>query len=250
MKSKEGNLNFAKDTRLHVYLARCAIASRRACEQIILSGRVSVNGKVITRLGFKVGKQDAITLDGREVKPVESLVYIALHKPAGYLCANSDKYGRKLAKELIQAKIPQRLFHIGRLDYLSSGLIFFTNDGNFSEIVTHPRYNVEKEYLVTAKNMISDQVLDKYVEGIKIKGVCYCAKCYRRLSSKKVRLTLVQGKNREIRKVLGAFGITIKTLQRIRIGCVTLGGLKSGKYRQLTSGEVKWFYKSDSKCVH
>jgi 23S rRNA pseudouridine2605 synthase len=242
MKSKEEDLSFAKDMRLHVYLSRCGIASRRACERIILSGRVSVNGKVVTTLGFKIGKKDKITLDGREVKPVGELVYIALHKPEGYLCANSDKYGRKLAKDLFRKEIPQRLFHVGRLDYLSSGLIFFTNDGNFSKVVTHPRYCIEKEYLVTAKNMISDQVLDEYVTGVRIKGVCYRARCCGRLSAKKVRLTLAQGKNREIRKVLGTFGVTIKTLQRIRIGNVSLGRLKSGSYRRLTADEVKWFY--------
>jgi len=235
-------LNSVDDIRLHVYLSRCGVASRRACEKIILSGRVCVNGKVVNTLGFKIGKQDKVTLDGIEVSLVRRIVYIALNKPEGYLCANSDQYGRLLAKELFLREIPERLFHVGRLDYLSSGLIFFTNDGNFSKLISHPRYGVEKEYLVTSNNMISDEMLDKYAAGVKIEGVSYNAKRYKRLSSKKIQLTLAQGKNREIRKVFGEFGVTIKTLQRIRIGKVTLGGLKTGKFRHLTLDEVNLFF--------
>lgn len=239
---KEGNLNSVDDIRLHVYLSRCGIASRRACEKIILSGRVCVNGKPVTTLGSKVTKQDEVTLDGKLVSLVKKKVYIALHKPAGFLCANSDRFGRPLAKELFQAAIPQRLFHVGRLDFLSSGLIFFTNDGNFSGVITHPRYGVEKEYLVSVGKVMTDELLDQYVAGIKIEGVRYQAKCYQRILPKKFRLTLTQGKNREIRKVLGAADVAIKTLQRIRIGNVLLGGLKSGKYRHLTADEVRWFF--------
>jgi 23S rRNA pseudouridine2605 synthase len=245
MKLREEDLSSANGIRLHVFLARCGIASRRACEELILQGRVGVNGKIITQLGYKNLEQDIVTLDGKRITPVKKKIYIALHKPVGYLCAGSDRWGRPLAEDLFKDKIALRLFHVGRLDYLSSGLIFFTNDGIFAKIVSHPRYNIEKEYLVHSKNPIADEVLEKYICGVKVEGRRYKAKQYKRISETKVKIILVAGKNREIRKVLQAYKITIRSLQRVRIGMATLDNLKVGEFRHLTSEEVNWFFAKD-----
>ncbi len=229
--------------RLHVYLARCGIASRRACEAIIQSGRVGVNGTIITTMGYKLRDRDKVTLDGKVVFPEKRKVYIALNKPPAYLCAAADDRGRTLARDLFKDEIPERLFHVGRLDFMSSGLIFFTNDGNFAKIISHPRYGIEREYFVSCEQAVPDELLLRYRQGVEVEGVTYRALRYRRLADKRVELTLNQGKNREIRMVFRAFGVRIKTLKRIRIGTVTLAGLASGRFRFLTGAEVRWFLK-------
>jgi len=234
-------LNSADDIRLHVYLARCGVASRRACEGIIKSGRVRVNGRIMTTLGYKLHRGDEVTLDGKAVVPEKTKVYLALNKPPAYLCAAADRWGRALAQDLFMHQIPQRLFHVGRLDYLSSGLIFFTNDGNFARIVSHPSYEVEKTYFVSCAQTVPDKLLVGYRAGVEIDGVVYTLKHFHRIGEKRVELTLAQGKNREIRTVFKAFGVTIKTLKRIRIGTVTLDGIGPGKFRRLTTKEVQWF---------
>jgi 23S rRNA pseudouridine2605 synthase len=241
MRLRREDLSSADGTRLHVYLARCGIASRRACEGIIKSGRVAVNGAVITAMGYKLRDNDRVTLDGSAVFPEKRKVYIALNKPPAYLCAAVDERGRALARDLFKDQIPERLFHVGRLDYMSSGLIFFTNDGIFAKIISHPRYEIEKEYFISCTEAVPDELLLKYRQGVRVEGVTYRALKYRRLADKRVELTLAQGKNREIRTVFGAFGVEIKTLRRIRIGTVTLAGLASGRFRFLTKSEVRWF---------
>jgi 23S rRNA pseudouridine2605 synthase len=226
--------------RLQVFLARAGVASRRASERLIASGRVAVNGEPVTVQGLTVAPDDRVTLDGRVVTVERRDRYFALHKPAGYLCSNADQRGRHLARELLPADAG-RLFHVGRLDLASSGLILFTSDGQFAVRVTHPRYQVEKEYEVTTDLPVPASVLEQYRAGCRIDGITYTLAGYRRTGIQRVALTLTEGRNREIRRVLGHAGIEIRRLVRVRIGPLTLDAMPSATWRHLSEHEVAWF---------
>ena len=201
-----------------------------------------MNDAPVSRLGTRVAFSDRITVDGRVVKPAASLTYLALHKPAGYLCANSDPEGRPLASDLFKGAVRERMFHVGRLDYLSTGLIFYTNDGEFDRVVSHPGSRVEKQYLVESARPIDEDFLEQYRKGFWIEGVRYRCETYELRSPLSALITLVEGKNRELRNVFAARRIRLKRVHRIRIGVVTLRGLQPGRFRRLTEREVKWFY--------
>jgi 23S rRNA pseudouridine2605 synthase len=227
-----------KTIRLHAYLARAGVASRRACEALILQGHVQVNGSLVTEMGVKVGPSDEVRFDGAVVSPAANLVYIALNKPPGYLCASSDGYERKLAIDLLKPFFRERLFNVGRLDYRSSGLILFTNDGAFDRRISHPSAMIEKEYVVETDREIPDLLLENFKKGVVVEGETYRLKEYRKTSPFMVHIVLIEGKNREIRKVLDSSGVRPLRLHRIRIGGINLEGLSSGEYRLLTEAEV------------
>lgn len=224
--------------RLQVYLAQCGLGSRRGCEKIIEQGRVQINGTLIRKQGVRVFPGDSVRIDGRVLNREKNMIYIALHKPPGYLCSQHDPEGRPLAIELIQPFINYRLFHVGRLDFPSSGLIFYTNDGEFSKKVAHPSSGIEKEYLVTSKEEIPDFVLEKFQQGIHLDGEYLKANSFKRISEQAVHLILKEGKNREIRRVFETFSIPVKKLHRVRIGNVLLKGIEPGHFRKLTIKEV------------
>ena len=226
--------------RLQVFLARAGVASRRASERLIARGRVAVNGELVTAQGRTVAPGDCVTLDGRVVVFERRQVYFALHKPVGYLCSNADPRGRRLARQLLPPAAG-RTFHVGRLDLASSGLILFTNDGQFTIRVTHPRYGVEKEYEVTTDRPVPTAALERYRTGWRIDGTTYTLAGYRRHAGNRVALTLTEGRNREIRRVLGYAGIPVRKLVRLRIGPVVLDGLPVGCWRPLNGREVAWF---------
>lgn len=227
--------------RLHVYLSRCGIGSRRKCEQFIADGKVTVDGVTVHQMGIKVNGDERITFSGRYVKPIEKAVYLALHKPPGYLCSASDPYGRPLAYELFHKAVNQRLFHVGRLDYNTEGLIFFTNDGRFAEIITHPSYGIEKEYQVRLAERVPERLLMRYKSGLRLGDERIRLKEYRYVDPQSVLLTLTEGKNREIRTFFSNFGIGVKQICRTRVGIVKLRGIGLGRYRFLTRWEMKWF---------
>lgn len=231
--------------RLQVFLAHAGLCSRRGAEEMISLGRVRVNGKLVKERGFRVGPSDQVIVDNKPVKMVQKKIYVALNKPAGYVCSSDDPEGRALAVDLIHSYRDMRLFSVGRLDFLSAGLIFFTNDGNFSNTVSHPRSGVEKEYEVEARKEIPDEFLQEFVKGIYAGGERYRIVSWRRIDPRKVALVLKEGKNREIRNAFAARKITIKNLVRIRIGCVKLGTLASGAYRALGGHEVSWFFEHE-----
>ncbi len=233
--------------RLQTYLAHCGVASRRASEGLITSGRVAVNGVTVSQLGTKVAPGDTVTLDGRLVQPERVLHYVALHKPAGYLCSAFDPQGRPLAQDLLPREITERLYTVGRLDFRSSGLILFTNDGAFAARLGHPSAEVEKEYLVEATGPIPDQVLQEFAEGIEIEGIRYRCSDIERLGRKALRVVLIEGKNREIRRVFSHFHLHPQRLHRIRIGPVLLGTLEEGKSRPLTEREMELLYRRTAK---
>ncbi len=228
-----------KPVRLQAYLAHCGVASRRASEELILSGRVSVNGRRVTELGTRVSGGDQVHLDGRPVAVEQVLRYIALHKPPEYICSASDPQGRPLARSLLDPEVTERVYTVGRLDYRSSGLILFTNDGDFAARVGHPSTEIEKEYLVEATGVIADQVLDEFRAGVNVEGVLYRCRDIERLGRKSVRVVLVEGKNREIRRVFSHFHLHPQRLQRIRIGSILLGNLKEGRSRALQPAELE-----------
>lgn len=225
--------------RLQVYLAHSGIASRRNAETIILAGRVSVNGQVVTAMGTKVFPGDTVTLDGIRVEVEKDKRYVLLHKPAGYVTSQSDEKGRAVAADLLKGEYPERLYSVGRLDMFSSGALIFTNDGDFAAKVGHPSAGIEKEYVVEASLPFSDEVIRAFQAGIRIDSVFYRCESIQRLSSRRMRIVLVEGKNREIRRVLDHFGIRVKRLARVRIGSVSLGSLESGRNRPLTEAEIK-----------
>ena len=226
------------EIRLQVYLARCGVASRRASENLILNGRVSVDGKIVTELGTKVSGKEKICLDGKQIFPEAEKRYILLNKPEGYVCSLADEKDRPIAASLLKDTYTERLYNIGRLDMLSGGAILFTNDGDFSAKVEHPSSEIEKEYEVITVFEYPDEILQKFLRGVRIEGVFYKALSAERISKNKMRIVLIEGKNREIRRVLKFFNIKIKKLTRVRIGCVHLSGLPSGKHRPFTSEEI------------
>ncbi|MDR0494452.1 MAG: rRNA pseudouridine synthase [Treponema sp.] len=224
---------------MQVFLAHAGVASRRAAEEIIAAGRVGVNGMTVSARGSKVFPGDTVTVDGKPVQTESRRVYLALNKPPGYICSSSDPQGRPLALGLLPAEISERLYNVGRLDFLSCGLLFFTNDGGFAARLGHPRSGLEKEYLVEATGHIPDETVLAFEEGITIEGVHYRARSVERLGSRIIRIVLIEGKNREIRKVFSHFHLHPSRLRRVRIGPVKLGNLNEGESRPLTKFELE-----------
>lgn len=227
--------------RLQVFLARAGVASRRASEQIISEGRVQVNGETVTRQGIKVLSDDTVHVDGKPVKPTGKHIYLALHKPRGFVCSNSDPEGRPLAIELLRVRFPMRLFPVGRLDINSSGLILFTNDGDFAQSVAHPSNEVEKEYEVQTRKPVPDEFLDRCKKGVRIEGEMYQIVGWKRSGGRSVRIRLVEGKNRELRTLFDETGYGTKRVHRVRIGTIELKGIAPGHFRHLTGTERSFF---------
>lgn len=228
--------------RLQKILADAGIASRRASEKLILDGEVSVNGKVVRELGTKVDPMhDHVQVDGRPVKPRRKL-YVAINKPPGFICSKADPEHRKTVGSLLP-KEWSNLQSVGRLDFNSEGLIFFTNDGDFALRLTHPRYGIRKKYLVTLKGEVAPEHVREMQKGIYSEGDVLRAEHGRILKSNNshslVELILAEGKNREVRRMFESLGFEVERLQRVQIGKVKLGQLPKGKWRALTPGEIK-----------
>ena len=228
--------------RLNRYLARGGAASRRASDDLIAAGRVTVNGSTVTRMGVTVGDGDRVCLDGNPVRVDAPGRYLALHKPPGFVCTARDPQGRRRAGELI-AGAGARLFGVGRLDYRSSGLLLFTDDGEFALRAAHPSYGVEKDYLVRTAGgaPIPDDLLRRYRDGLRVGGERFRLERYARRAGDRALLTLSTGRNREIRRVFAAAGIELDRVHRVRIGPVHLGRLDAGQHRALAADEVSWF---------
>lgn len=226
-----------QEMRLQVYLAHAGVASRRACEKIIAEGRVSVNGTLVTDMGSKVRTGDTVLLDGKPVHPEARKCYVLLNKPAGFVCTLSDEKGRPTAADLLKETYSERLYNIGRLDMFSSGAILFTNDGDFAAKIEHPSAQIEKEYVIETAQDFPPELLTRFERGIRVDGIFYKCRSAAAVNRRKLRIVLVEGKNREIRRVLDSFNCTIKRLVRVRIGNLELGTLKAGEFRNLTANE-------------
>jgi len=227
--------------RLQVWLARAGVASRRSAVEIIQNGRVKINGKITCEPGARVSDGDQVSFDNRPIGTTQRLVYYVLHKPAKYLCSTADEDGkhRALALELIQPFVKERLFSVGRLDYMTSGLLLLTNDGEWARHLAHPSSSVEKEYIVQTKKEVPAELLEEFKKGIRIQGEKFQCADYSVTGPHSVRLVLGEGKNREIRKVFLSRNITVKRVHRLRVGPVTLRGLEAGRFRKLSDTEVK-----------
>ena len=224
--------------RLQVFLAHSGLASRRASEKIIASGRVTVNGVVVTEMGEKVSTADDIRLDGEKVMLEQKKRYVLLNKPEGYVCSLSDEKGREVAADLLKGRYSERLYNVGRLDMYSQGLIIFTNDGDFAATLSHPSAELEKEYIVEATAPLPRSLCDDFMRGVRVDGVFYKCKSAVEINPRKMKVVLVEGKNREIRNVFASQDVKIRRLTRVRIGTVKIEHLQSGEFRDLTMKEV------------
>jgi pseudouridine synthase len=228
--------------RLQKFLADAGVASRRAGEQIILAGRITVNGRPVTVLGTKVDPlHDRVTMDGTPLKTRRKL-YIALNKPAGYLCSRKDPPQRRTVGELLP-KEWTNLYSVGRLDYATEGLLFLTNDGDFCLRLTHPRYGVCKKYVATVEGRVEIELLGRLIRGVMHEGEKLKAERARLLSANNsrsvVEVELAEGKYREVRRLFEAQGLEVTHLRRTQIGRIKLGDLPVGKWRTLTEPEIK-----------
>lgn len=234
---KIGN-NEEAPVRLQVYLANCGLGSRRKCEEYIEEGLVRINSTAIIKMGEKVFPGDIVYYKGKEVHPTRKKIYLAFNKPQRVICTNSDPEGRTTIMSYFKEFIGTRLFQIGRLDYMSAGLILLTNDGNFGKIVSHPSSETEKEYMAETGETIKEEILKELIKGVRITGELYRIKSYSYKTPYKVSLILTEGKNREIRNIFSHYRIKLKKLQRVRIGCVKLTNIPPGTYRYLSEKEI------------
>ncbi len=232
--------------RLQQVLAAAGFGSRRQCEELILDGRVEVDGKIATELGVRVSPgEQKIRVDG-EALPKAKPVYVALNKPKNALCTNFDPSGRRRVVDFIPPKLG-RLFPVGRLDQNSEGLIILTNDGALAERLAHPRYETPKKYRVQVAGLVDYELADALKRGVHIaEGVVQADEVVvrsRRKLSSVLEITLTEGKNREIRRMLARVGHKVLQLQRVQVGSIKLGKLAPGEFRLLTSHEVADLYR-------
>lgn len=232
------------EIRLQKYLADAGIASRRKAEELILEGKITVNGNVVRELGTKVdAKMDTVLYQGKKVECTQEMVYIMLHKPEGFVTTVKDQFHRATVLDLVSG-VSERIFPVGRLDYETSGLLLLTNDGDVTYRLTHPKHDIEKVYEAKLFGIPDPTDLAKFRRGVIIdgrrtqpakieileKGEKYC----------QVRIVIVEGRNRQVRKMCEAIRHPVAQLKRIATGELELGDLAKGKYRYLTEKEVKY----------
>ena len=228
--------------RINKYIARCGEASRRAADELIQKGKVSVNGKVLQEPGYDVQDGDEVRQFGRVITPETKSVYYLLNKPVGYVTTTMDKEGRPTVLDLVQAE-GIRLFPVGRLDYNTSGLLILTNDGDLSNRLMHPSKEFPKTYRVRAAGTVTLNDIRKLENGVDIGGFITSkaeAKLVRHdKNSTIVDLTIHEGKNRQVRRMFDAIGHQVVSLKRVRFGPLQLGDLQRGNWRYLTDEEVQ-----------
>ena len=236
--------------RLQKVIAEAGITSRRKAEKLILDGEVKVNGVVVTELGTKVSDKDMIQV-GNQVLEKEAKEYYLLNKPRGVITSTSDEKNRKVVTDLIPSSV--RLFPVGRLDYDTTGVLLLTNDGEFANIMMHPKNKVDKVYLAKLEGIIKGEQINQLKNGVFIDGEKVSAS---RVKLKKVNLekntsmveiTIHEGKNHQVKKMFEAVGFSVSKLTRERIGIFTCEGLQSGEYRKLTPKEVAIVYSLSQK---
>ncbi len=228
--------------RLQKLLAQSGVASRRRCEELMLAGLVEVDGEVVTRLGTKVDPRTAvIRVEGRRLPPASPHVYLALNKPRGVVSTMSDPEGRRTLSDVV-ADRPERLFHVGRLDTDTSGLLILTNDGDFAQRLAHPSYEVDKTYVAEVAGDVAKATLRRLRDGVTLDDgpvTVSASRIVQRGSGRTiVELVIHEGRNRIVRRLLDHVGHPVTQLTRTRIGPVALGQLKSGELRDLTNDEL------------
>ena len=236
--------------RVQKVIANSGICSRRKAEELILAGKVTVNGTVINELGTKVSEKDKIIVDGKIVE-TEEKVYFLLNKPRGVVTTTSDDKGRKTVVDLIDTD--KRIYPIGRLDYDTTGVLILTNDGEFANLIMHPKNEIEKVYLAKVKGIATGLEVKKLESGVDVEGIMLSSS---RVKIKRVdkereesfiELTIHEGKNHQVKKMLNAVGLLVDKLTRERVAFLTVDKLKSGEYRKLSNKEVHQLYNLASK---
>jgi 23S rRNA pseudouridine2605 synthase len=228
--------------RLQKVIAHSGVASRRKAEELILQGKVQVNGVTIKELGTKVSSKDAIVVNGRSIS-IEEKHYFVLYKPEGYVSTTNDEHDRRTVMDLINE--PERLYPVGRLDYDTSGVLLITNDGTFANKMTSPQHLVEKEYRVKMKGFLRKEESLKLARGIKIdhyktkKAIIKDVTYTKKNETSEATIIITEGKYHQVKKMFEAVGHPVLKLRRVRFGIVTLDGLKKGEYRRLRPHELK-----------
>ncbi|MEA1852938.1 pseudouridine synthase [Cytobacillus sp. OWB-43] len=231
--------------RLQKVIAHAGVASRRKAEQLIVDGRVKVNGKIVKELGVKVTPSDKVEVDGIPVEGEEP-VYFLLYKPRGVLSSVADDKGRKVVTDYFE-HVKQRIYPVGRLDYDTSGLLLLTNDGEFANLLMHPRNEIEKVYVAKVKGIPSKESLNHLQRGVRLEDGKTAPARVKVLSSDKqkqtaiIELTIHEGRNRQVRRMFEAVGHQVQKLKRERYGFLQLNRLSAGGARELTAHEVKQF---------
>lgn len=220
--------------RINKFLASTGLCSRRQADELLRSGRVTINGKK-AELGDQVEGTENIQVNGKEVKPISEKIYIAFHKPYGVICTTDPNATNNIIDYL---KFPSRIFPIGRLDVESSGLILLTNDGEIVNKISKAQNRFEKEYVVTVDKAVTPLALKKLAEGVIILGRKTLPAKVEKISPNQFIITIIQGMNRQIRRMCEAVGYQVNILKRVRIHNITLDGLGRGKWRHLTPEEV------------
>jgi 23S rRNA pseudouridine2605 synthase len=229
--------------RLHKLLARSGVASRRKCEELMLDGQVTVDGEVVTRLGTKVDPVTAvIRVSGQRLPPVSPHVYLVLYKPTGVVSTMSDPQGRPTISDLV-ADRPERLFHVGRLDTDTAGLLLLTNDGEFAQRMAHPSYEVDKTYVAEVDGRVSRTTVERLLAGVELDDGPVTVTAARVVGQgvqdrSILELVIHEGRNRIVRRLLDHIGHPVRRLTRTAIGPVELTGLKAGQLRELTKDEL------------
>lgn len=229
--------------RLQKVIAQSGYTSRRKAEKLIAEGNVKVNGKTVTELGTKVSTDDKIEVNGIPLEKEEH-VYFMLYKPTGVISSVKDEKGRKVVTDLLP-EVEKRIFPVGRLDYNTSGILLLTNDGEFAQMLMHPKHEIDKVYIAKIKGIPAREELKKLEAGLKDKGEWLKVKKQRVRSIDKrkkktiLEITLNEGKNRQIRRMLDAIGHPVEKLKREKYGFLTLGNLQPGQYRELKPHEIK-----------
>lgn len=228
--------------RLQKFIAECGIASRRNAEKIIESGRVYVNGELVDYMGCEVDPdRDVVEVDGKFIKQENKKYYIMLNKPKNYVTTVSDELGRPTVMNLV-SDINARIYPVGRLDFDTSGLLIMTNDGDFANKLTHPRNVVDKTYIARTDMLLSEEQIEQLQKGVVIDGrktaTAKAEVIKRPQKGFEVKITIHEGRNRQVRKMLEAVGATVLNLKRISVGSLTLGNLPEGKWRKLSDAEI------------
>ncbi len=232
--------------RLQKVIANSGYCSRRKAEELISKGKVFVNGEKITELGSKVDEKDNIVVEGVELNNKPKKEYYLLYKPRGYICSAKDEKGRKVVTELINTT--ERIYPVGRLDYDTTGVLLLTNDGDLTNILTHPSNEVEKQYLAIVEGVITTDEIYQLINGVEIDGIKVVPK---RVKIKKkdetkqrtkIEITIVEGRNHIVKKIFEKIGHPVNKLHREREGILTVTGMQSGDYRLLSNDEVRKLY--------
>ena len=228
--------------RLQKLLAQSGVASRRKCEDLMLAGEVEVDGEVVTRLGTKVDPRTAVVrVSGKRLPPVSAHVYLVLNKPRGVVSTMSDPDGRRTLSDFV-AERPERLFHVGRLDTDTEGLILLTNDGDFAQRLAHPSYEVEKTYVAEVAGRVDRATVRTLLDGVVLDDGPVEVRRARVVSSTAqrgiVELVIHEGRNRIVRRLLDQIGHPVQRLTRTAVGPVRIGSLRAGTLRELTADEV------------